>query len=67
MPKELMDCVKSVKKSGKDESSAYGICSKSTGWRRGKKGSWKNKKSGKTFHESSMFDQFVSEILNKPS
>jgi len=64
MPKELMDCVKNVKKSGKDESSSYAICSKSTGWKKGKKGSWKNTKTKETFHENSKFDDYVESILN---
>jgi len=40
MPKELDDCVSKVKAQGKTESEAYAICSKSTGWKRGKGGTW---------------------------
>jgi len=40
MPKKLDRCVKSVKKSGKSESAAYGICSKSTGIKRKKGNGW---------------------------
>ena len=43
MPKKLKSCVGKVKKQGKDDSSAYAICSKSTGWKVGK-GSTKKKK-----------------------
>jgi hypothetical protein len=31
MPKKLMSCVKQVMAQGKDKSSAFGICVKSTG------------------------------------
>lgn len=41
MPKVLDRCVKKVKKKGHSESSAYAICSKSTGWKRAKGGGWK--------------------------
>lgn len=63
MPKQLTDCVKHVKSQGHDESSAYAICSKSTGWRRKSKGKWKNKKTGASFHESvtPKFDEFIQE------
>lgn len=40
MPKKMERCVKSVKKSGKDESAAYGICSESTGIKRKAGGGW---------------------------
>lgn len=60
-----MSCVSRVKKSGKDESSSYAICSKSTGWKKSKNKSWKNRKTGETFKES--FDSFVEEIMKKYS
>ena len=41
MPAKLDRCVKKVKKQGKDESSAYAICSSSTGIKRKKGGGWK--------------------------
>lgn len=59
-----MDCVRSVKKSGKDESSSYAICAKSTGWKK-KKNGWRNEKSGDTYEESSKFDVFVKDILSR--
>jgi hypothetical protein len=43
MPAKLDRCVKKVMKQGKDKSSAFAICSKSTGWKVGK-GSTKKKK-----------------------
>jgi len=43
MPAKLDSCIKKVKRQGSDESSAYAICSKSTGWKVGK-GSTKKKK-----------------------
>ena len=52
MPKELERCVKDVESQGKDKSSAYGICAKSTGWVRKKGGGWTNKKTGENFQES---------------
>lgn len=60
MPKKLEKCVKSVKKSGKDESSAYAICTSQTGWKVGK-GSTKYDK--KWVKEESEFDKFVNELL----
>jgi hypothetical protein len=44
MPDELDRCVDSVKADGKSESSAYAICSKSTGWKVGKGGTKDKKK-----------------------
>jgi len=44
MPKKLDRCVNKVKKQGKDESSAYAICSSSTGYRKQKGGKWKKEK-----------------------
>ena len=44
MPAKLDRCVKDVKKQGKDESSAYAICSSSTGIKRKKGGGWKKTK-----------------------
>ena len=48
MPKKLENCVNKVQRSGKDESSAYAICAKSTGIKRKKGGGWtRGKKSVK--------------------
>ncbi len=44
MPKQLEDCVKKVRRKGYTKSEAYAICSKSTGWVRGKGGKWVKKK-----------------------
>ena len=44
MPAKLDRCVKKVKRQGKDESSAYAICSSSTGWKRKKGGGWRKTK-----------------------
>lgn len=44
MPAKLDRCIKKVKKQGKDESSAYAICSSSTGYKRKKDGGWKKVK-----------------------
>ncbi len=49
MPAKLTRCVSHVKAQGKSESSAYAICSKSTGWKKSANGTWKNERSGKTF------------------
>ncbi len=49
MPKKLESCVKKLCAQGKSESSAYGICSNSTGWQRAKGGGWKNVRTGKKF------------------
>jgi hypothetical protein len=49
MPKKMMSCVKKVQRSGKSKSSAYGICSSSTGWTKKKGGGWKNKKTGASY------------------
>lgn len=59
MPKQLTSCVKKVKRQGKDESSAYAICSTSTGWKRAKGKKWKNEKTGKVFNENLTFEEFV--------
>lgn len=40
MPKKMDRCVKAVKKTGKSESSAYGICSANTGIKKKKGGGW---------------------------
>ena len=40
MPAKLKRCVSKVKKQGNDESSAYAICSSSTGIKRKKGGGW---------------------------
>jgi hypothetical protein len=44
MPEKLDRCVRKVRKKGYTKSEAYAICSKSTGWVRGKGGKWVNKK-----------------------
>lgn len=44
MPKKLERCVKKVMKQGKDKSSAYAICSESTGWKKGKDNKWIKRK-----------------------
>lgn len=59
MPKKLEKCVKSVKGQGKSESSAYAICSTSTGYKVGK-GSTKHKK--KWVKESS-FDDYIRSLI----
>jgi len=41
MPAKLERCVKHVQAQGKDKNSAYAICSKSTGWVKSGKHSWK--------------------------
>ena len=45
MPKKLEDCVSKVMNQGKNRSSAYAICAKSTGWVKGKDGTWTKKES----------------------
>ena len=56
MPKKLKSCVAKVKKQGNDESSAFAICSSSTGIKRKKGGGW-------TKGESTIpsFEQFIKE------
>lgn len=49
MPAKLVRCVQHVQAQGKSKSSAYAICSKSTGWTKDKGGGWKNERSGKKF------------------
>lgn len=44
MPPKLERCVRKVMRQGKSKSSAYAICSKSTGWKRGKGGKWVKRK-----------------------
>jgi len=44
MPKKLDRCVRKVRKQGKSKSAAYGICSKSTGYKRKKGGGWSKRK-----------------------
>ncbi len=46
MPAKFERCVKKVIRKGHNRISAYAICVKSTGWRRGKGGKWV-KKGGK--------------------
>jgi len=45
MPAKLERCVKHVQDQGKDKNSAYAICSKSTGWVKSGKHTWKKKQS----------------------
>jgi len=47
MPKKLDRCVKKVQASGKSKSSAYAICSSSTGIKRKKGGGWTQGKTKK--------------------
>jgi len=47
VPARLDRCVKKVKRGGKSKSSAYAICSKSTGIKRKKGGGWTRGKRGK--------------------
>ena len=49
MPAKLERCVKHVTGQGKSKSSAYAICSNSTGWKKSKGGGWKNERTGKKF------------------
>jgi len=56
MPATLDRCVKKVQKQGKSKSSAYAICSKSTGWKVGK-GSTKRKKKWKKESFKQYFEQ----------
>ena len=49
MPKKITSCVSKLQRSGKSKSSAYAICSKSTGWVRKSGGGWRNKKTGKIY------------------
>ena len=51
MPKSLDRCVKKVCTEGKSKSSAYAICSSSTGWKRQAGGGWKNTRTGKGFNK----------------
>jgi len=44
MPAKLERCVQHVVDQGKDKSSAYAICSKSTGWKKAGKHKWKKGK-----------------------
>lgn len=49
MPKKLERCVAKVMAQGRSKSSAYGICSASTGWKKAKGGGWRNERTGKKF------------------
>lgn len=53
MPKKLVDCVKKVMESGKDESSAWAICQKSTGLKPHKKKDKKAKVEQKEYDRAS--------------
>ena len=56
MPEVLKRCVKKVKAQGKDEQSAYAICSTSTGWKKAGKHSWRKGK--KVYKEMVSADAF---------
>jgi len=62
MPKKLERCVKKVKKQGKDESSAYAICSSSTGYKKQKGGGWK--KEMKESVDRVEITRFIQKICN---
>jgi hypothetical protein len=59
MPAKIERCVKQVKAQGKSDDSAWAICSKSTGIKRGKGGTWVQESGGfySLFVEESKFDQ----------
>ena len=60
MPPVVIDrCVKKVMKSGKPESQAYAICSKSTGYKKAKKGKWVKR------NEAVTFESIVLQALNE--
>lgn len=61
MPHKLDRCVKKVKKQGKDESSAYAICSKSTGIKKKKGGGWTKGK--EVTKESITFDDLYKKLM----
>jgi hypothetical protein len=44
MPAILDQCVKKLMRQGKTKSQAFAICSKTTGWKKGKKGKWIKRK-----------------------
>ena len=56
MPEVLKRCVSKVKAQGKDEQSAYAICSTSTGWKKAGKHSWRKGK--KMYKEMVSADAF---------
>ena len=60
MPAKLVKCVQKVKKSGKPESQAYAICSKSTGWKRRKGGGWKK---GNKVYKENTFNELIEQVL----
>lgn len=62
MPAKLDRCVKKVKKQGKDESSAYAICSTSTGIKRKKGGGWKHTKESVGF--KNVLNKSINEMLS---
>jgi len=57
MPKELEDCVLSLKSKGNSESEAYAICGSKTGWVRKENGGWRNKKTGEIYE--SFLEMFI--------
>jgi len=66
MPKKLDKCVKAVQKQGKDKSSAYAICSKSTGYKKAKGGKWKKEaKQMKESTDKTYIQDFLNCICNK--
>jgi len=46
MPAKIKRCVAKVQAKGHSKSLSYAICSKSTGWKKGKGKTWKNTKTG---------------------
>ena len=44
MPKIIDRCVEKLRRKGKSKSAAYGMCSKSTGFKKCKGGKWRKKK-----------------------
>ncbi len=65
MPKELENCVKKLISQGKNKSSAYAICGKSTGWVRKEGGGWKNTKTGELYEHKSFSEMFIDRKLNE--
>lgn len=65
MPEKLERCVNKVKKQGKDESSAYAICSSSTGIKKKKGGGWKKTKTMKESMEKKKIVEFIKNVVDK--
>jgi hypothetical protein len=64
MPAKLEKCVQHVIDQGKDKSSAYAICSKSTGWKKAGKHKWKK---GKQVYVSESAITKISTMLEEIS